>query len=136
MKTAGQDGDEGALAALLLYDGQGGERLQRLALLFAHAQRERRGDLRRSGPSTRETERYPGDEEVDGGKGCSSSDKYETDDRGTFLNVCPFFEYRREPAGTDFFFPSIIPWRNADFDRIVRPLMTLYEYRKRGDKRR
>jgi len=49
--------------------------------------------------------------------------------------VWPFFEYRstREKDRT-FFFPSLLPWRNKDFDRIMRPLLTLYEFRKTGDK--
>jgi hypothetical protein len=36
-------------------------------------------------------------------------DKYERDDRGTFLNIWPFFEYRRSPERTSFFFPSVVP---------------------------
>ncbi len=84
-------------------------------------------------PIYKETERYPGDRKWTE-KRVLIIDKYEKDDRGTFFNVCPFFEYRRGGAETVFFFPSIIPWRNAGFDRIIRPLMTLYEYRKTGDK--
>lgn len=60
--------------------------------------------------------------------------KYTDDDRGEFLNVWPFFEYRSAEAEEDFFFPSVLPWRNKDFDRIVRPLLTLYEYRRAGDR--
>ena len=85
-------------------------------------------------PVYKETERYPGDAKWTQ-KRVLLINKYETDNRGTFFNICPFFEYRRGPAGTDFFFPSIIPWRDPGFDRIVRPLMTLYEYRQRGDKK-
>ncbi|MGD0486926.1 MAG: hypothetical protein ABSB94_07015 [Syntrophorhabdales bacterium] len=84
-------------------------------------------------PIYKETERYPGERKWTQ-KRILIIDKYETDDRGTFFNICPFFEYRRGSAETVFFFPSIIPWRNAGFDRIIRPLMTLYAYRKKGDK--
>ncbi len=55
------------------------------------------------------------------------------DDRGTFLNIWPFFEYRQSEEQAAFFFPSIIPYRSAAFDRIARPLITLYEYRRKGD---
>lgn len=55
------------------------------------------------------------------------------DDRGTFLNIWPFFEYRGSEEQVSFFFPSIIPYRSAAFDRIARPLITLYEYRRKGD---
>ena len=55
------------------------------------------------------------------------------DDRGTFLNIWPFFEYRGNEGQVSFFFPSIVPYRAVPFDRIVRPLITLYEYRRRGD---
>jgi hypothetical protein len=84
-------------------------------------------------PIYKESERYPGERKWTQ-KRILIIDKYETDDRGTFFNICPFFEYRRGGGETVFFFPSIIPWRNAGFDRIIRPLMTLYEYRKKGDK--
>ncbi len=83
-------------------------------------------------PLYKETERYVGDEKWTL-KRVLLIDKYEKDNRGTFFNICPFFEYRRGPAETAFFFPSIIPWRDPGFDRIVRPLLTLYEYRKKGD---
>jgi hypothetical protein len=84
-------------------------------------------------PIYKETTRYPGESKWTQ-KRILIIDKYETDDRGTFFNICPFFEYRRGSAETVFFFPSIIPWRNAGFDRIIRPLLTLYDYRKKGDK--
>jgi hypothetical protein len=84
-------------------------------------------------PLYKESERYPGERKWTQ-KRVLIIDKYETDDRGTFFNICPFFEYRRGCGETVFFFPSIIPWRSTGFDRIIRPLMTLYEYRKKGDK--
>jgi hypothetical protein len=60
--------------------------------------------------------------------------KSEVDDRGRFLNIWPFFEYRARDEKRDFFFPSILPWRNKGFDRIIRPLITLYEYRRDEEK--
>ena len=51
-----------------------------------------------------------------------------------FFNIWPFFEYRRKHETSTFFFPSILPIRDAGFDDIVRPLFTLYEQRKKGDK--
>ncbi len=61
-------------------------------------------------------------------------DRYTSDDRGEFLNVWPFFEYRSAEDTRTFFFPSLFPWRNNDFDRIMRPMLTLYEVRKKGEK--
>jgi hypothetical protein len=61
--------------------------------------------------------------------------RYVEDDRGNFLNVWPLFEYRSSETSASFFFPSIIPYRDARFDRIVRPLLTLYEYRRKGETR-
>jgi hypothetical protein len=60
--------------------------------------------------------------------------KYAVDDRGEFLNIWPFFEYRASDEKSAFFFPSILPWRNTGFDRIIRPLITLYERRRTEDK--
>jgi len=56
--------------------------------------------------------------------------RYVEDDRGTFLNAWPFFEYRRKDMNSTFLFPSILPFRDRGFDRIFKPLMTLYEQKK------
>jgi hypothetical protein len=58
---------------------------------------------------------------------------YTVDDRGTFINVWPFFEYRESGENLTFFFPSILPFRNKGFDRIMRPLITLFELHKKED---
>ena len=86
-------------------------------------------------PIYKEWERHPGDDSTWAETRILLLDRYTVDDRGTFLNVWPFFEYRsyRKEEET-FFFPSLLPWRNKDFDRIMRPLLTLYEFRKTGDK--
>jgi hypothetical protein len=85
-------------------------------------------------PIYKEWERHPGDDKWTETR-ILLLDRYTVDDRGTFLNVWPFFEYRstREEDRT-FFFPSLLPWRNKDFDRIMRPMLTLYEFRKAGKK--
>jgi hypothetical protein len=59
--------------------------------------------------------------------------KYAIDDRGTFLNVWPLFEYRASADDKKFYFPSLMPWREKNFDRIMRPLITLFELRKTND---
>lgn len=59
--------------------------------------------------------------------------KYLEDDRGTFFNLWPFFEYRVGKEQSSFFFPSILPYRDNDFDRIVRPLITLYQFDRKGE---
>jgi hypothetical protein len=61
--------------------------------------------------------------------------RYTVDNRGTFLNVWPLFEYRASPDQTsNIFFPSIIPWRDSQFDRIVRPLLTIYTLKRGPDR--
>jgi hypothetical protein len=84
-------------------------------------------------PVYKETERHPGDEKWTE-KRVLLLNKYVADDRGKFLNVWPFFEYRASDETRDFFFPSLLPWRNEGFDRIIRPLVTLYEYRRTPEK--
>jgi len=61
--------------------------------------------------------------------------RYTDDDRGKFASFWPFFEYRDSNEKTDFFFPSLLPFRNENFDRIVKPLITLYTYKKDGSLR-
>ena len=85
-------------------------------------------------PVYKAVERYPGDEEKWTEKRILLLNRYVRDDRGKFLNIWPFFEYRAKDEERRFFFPSLLPWRNKDFDRIIRPLITLYEYRRDGDK--
>jgi hypothetical protein len=84
-------------------------------------------------PLYKGSERHPGDA-IWTEKRILLLNKYVSDDRGTFLNVWPFFEYRRSEAQKDFFFPSILPWRDKGFDRIIRPLVTLYEFRQTDNK--
>lgn len=60
--------------------------------------------------------------------------RYIEDDRGTFFNVWPFFEYSGKGGDFTFLFPSLLPFRVEGFDRIIKPLFTLYEQRKREEK--
>ncbi len=85
------------------------------------------------GPLYKQGVRYPADQRWTD-KRILLLNRYTVDDRGTFLNVWPFFEYRGAGEKVDFFLPSLIPWRNSQYDRIVRPLLTLYEFKKEGDK--
>jgi hypothetical protein len=61
--------------------------------------------------------------------------RYSDDDRGKFATFWPLFEYRDSKEKAAFFFPSLLPFRNEKFDRIVKPLITLYEYRREGSMR-
>jgi hypothetical protein len=60
--------------------------------------------------------------------------RYIEDDRGTFLNVWPFFEYQGKNEDSDFLFPSLLPFRERGIERIIKPLMTFYERKSREDK--
>ncbi|HOV91183.1 MAG TPA: hypothetical protein PKW07_10805 [Syntrophorhabdaceae bacterium] len=60
--------------------------------------------------------------------------RYIEDEKGTFFNVWPFFEYRCKDKDYNFYFPSIFPLRYDGVDVIIKPLITLYERKKRGDK--
>lgn len=60
--------------------------------------------------------------------------RYVEDDKGSFLNVWPFFEYQRKNEDSDFLFPSLLPVRERGINRIIKPLVTLYERKSREDK--
>ncbi len=102
--------------------------------LYSHWQKERDEITTVLWPVWKETIRYPGDQRWVRRR-VLLINKYQVDDQGKFLNVWPLFEYRSKEENKRFFFPSILPWKNNDFDRIVRPLITLYEYRKEDDKK-
>ena len=59
--------------------------------------------------------------------------RYVKDDRGTFFNIWPFFEYEKNEEDSTFLFPSIFPFRYEELNRIVKPLVTAYEYKRRDD---
>lgn len=61
--------------------------------------------------------------------------RFMKDDRGTFLNVWPFFEYQEKDENSTFLFPSLFPFRDQGFDRIIKPLITLYEHKRVEDRR-
>ncbi|MCX8109656.1 MAG: hypothetical protein N3D15_00185, partial [Syntrophorhabdaceae bacterium] len=60
--------------------------------------------------------------------------RYIEDEKGSFLNIWPFFEYRGNRGDYNFYFPSILPLRYEGMDVIVKPLITLYEKKKKGDR--
>lgn len=60
--------------------------------------------------------------------------RYVVDEKGTFLNVWPFFEYRGKGEDYNFYFPSILPLRYDGMDLIIKPLITFYERRKTADR--
>jgi hypothetical protein len=60
--------------------------------------------------------------------------RYIKDERGTFLNVWPFFEYQGKNGESYFLFPSLLPFRERGIERIIKPLITFYERRSREDK--
>lgn len=51
-----------------------------------------------------------------------------------FFNIWPFFEYGSHGEDHVFLSPSLLPFRIEGFDRIIKPLFTLYEQRKKGSK--
>jgi hypothetical protein len=86
-------------------------------------------------PVYRSAVKYPGENEKWTEKRFFHMSRYVVDDRGTFLNIWPLAEYHKEGKKEAFFFPAILPIRNPNFDRIVKPLITLYEYRGEENKR-
>jgi hypothetical protein len=60
--------------------------------------------------------------------------RYIEDDRGTFLNVWPFFEYQEKNKDSNFLFPSVLPVEEQGINRIIKPLITFYEHKNREDK--
>ena len=60
--------------------------------------------------------------------------RYVEDDRGTFFNIWPFFEYREKNKESAFLFPSLLPVREQGINRIIKPLITLYERKNKEDK--
>ncbi len=60
--------------------------------------------------------------------------RYIEDDRGVFFNVWPFFEYQARNKDSTLLFPSILPFRDLGFDRIIKPLITFYERKKTSDR--
>jgi hypothetical protein len=85
-------------------------------------------------PFYRRAEWYAGDERFVESRYLVMSRHSEGPGRSA-TNIWPFLEYREEQGKKVFFFPSILPIRIPEFDKIVRPLLTLYERRERGGKR-
>ncbi len=85
-------------------------------------------------PLYQESEWYVGDERHFRRRVAVLSRYMKEPDR-TFLNVWPFFEYSSAKEGYSFRFPSLLPFRDAGCDRIIKPLLTVYEERRSGEKR-
>ncbi|MBA4417350.1 MAG: hypothetical protein C0392_05505 [Syntrophus sp. (in: bacteria)] len=60
--------------------------------------------------------------------------RYLTEKGRTFLSVWPFFEYRKEKDEHTVYIPTVLPYKEAGWDRIARPLLTLYEQRTGPDR--
>ncbi len=82
-------------------------------------------------PLYKESEWFVGEQRFSETRVAVMSRKSE-DDRGTFFNLWPFFEKRTKGDESALFVPSLIPVREKGFDRIVRPLLTLYEEKRDG----
>jgi len=85
------------------------------------------------GPFYRETEWYVQDEKILHRRVAVINRYLEEKDR-TFLNVWPLFEYSSEKEDYSFLFPSFLPFRIEEFNRIIKPLYTLVEHRKEDGK--
>jgi hypothetical protein len=81
------------------------------------------------GPLYRETEWYVREEKFLQRRVAVINRYLEEKDK-TFLNVWPFFEYSSEKEDYSFLFPSILPFRIEEFNRIIKPLYTLIEHKK------
>jgi hypothetical protein len=100
--------------------------------LYSHSQDDKDETTNVLWPLYKKAQRHVGDS-IWTEKRILLLNKYAVDDRGTFLNVWPFFEYRALGENQTFFFPSIMPFRDKGFDRIMRPLITLFELYKKED---
>lgn len=60
--------------------------------------------------------------------------RYVNDEDGTFLSVWPFFEHQNKKETSTTLSPSILPVRLTGFDRIIKPLYTLYEHKQEKGK--
>ncbi|MCX7965810.1 MAG: hypothetical protein N2596_04215 [Syntrophorhabdaceae bacterium] len=60
--------------------------------------------------------------------------RYIEDENGKLQNIWPFFEHREKGDDYSFYFPSILPFRVEALDVMIKPLLTLYERKKTGDK--
>ncbi|MDD5009835.1 MAG: hypothetical protein PHU49_10985 [Syntrophorhabdaceae bacterium] len=98
--------------------------------------REEKGRDRRTSvlwPIYRESEWYVNDQRFLR-KSFLVIDRYIEDDTGVFYNFWPVFEYEEKKADSVFLFPSILPFRDRGLTRIVKPLITLYEYRTKENR--
>jgi len=83
-------------------------------------------------PIYRESEWYVKDEQYLE-RSVIAINRYVKDDRGVFFNVWPFFEYENKHKKSVFLFPSLLPTREPGINRIIKPLITLYEQKNKDD---
>jgi len=77
-------------------------------------------------PLYKESEWYAGDERFFQRRVFLFS-KYEEEKEKVFLNIWPFFDCREKEKEYAFYFPSILPFRDEGFDRLIKPILTLWE---------
>lgn len=56
--------------------------------------------------------------------------RYIKEENKTFFNIWPLFEYKSKEEDYSFLLPSPLPFRGRGFERIIKPLFTLYEQRR------
>jgi len=85
------------------------------------------------GPLYRDSEWYVREERFSE-KRVAVINRYIEERDKTFLNVWPLFEYTTEKEDYSFLFPSFLPFRIEEFNRIIKPLYTLVEHKKEDGK--
>ena len=94
----------------------------------SYEKKDRDTRLNLLGPIYRESEWYVQDEKFFQRRVAVINRYIEEKDK-TFLNVWPLFEYSSEKKDYSFLFPSFLPFRIMEFNRIIKPLYTLFEHR-------
>jgi len=100
---------------------------------YSYERKERDTQFNILGPLYHESEWYVRNERFFHRRVAVVNRYFEEKDK-SFLNVWPFFEYTSEKEDYSFLFPSFLPFRIDNFNRIIKPLYTLYEKRKEGRK--
>lgn len=125
-----EDGGGWGVFADLISVKEGKERVERNFFPFyAYELKGRDRRLKLLGPLYLESEWYVGNEKFVHRRVAIVNRYFQEKDR-SFLNIWPFFEYSEEKGDYSLLAPSFLPFRVEGFDRIVKPLYTLYEFRK------
>ena len=102
--------------------------------LISHDKKARDTTLNLLWPVYQESEWYVKDERFFQRRVAAINRYIEEPDK-VFFNIWPFFEYESRKEDHVFLLPSLLPFRIEEFDRIIKPLFTLYEQRQTGKKR-